>query len=101
MKKWFDDLKKLPEEKKKYIVWFIVGIIGLMLIIWWISSITTRFKQVDWSATKDNLNLPKENEEWTSISDLVPDITIEELLSIDKENSSEESKEDIQQESNE
>lgn len=102
MKKWLDDLKKLPEEKKKYVVWFIVSIIGLILIIWWVSSITMRFKQIDWSATKNNLNPPKQSEEWTNISDLVPDITIEELFSIDKENSSDEALEgDIQQESNE
>lgn len=36
---WIHKLQELPEKKRKFILWAVLGVIALVLLAWWINSI--------------------------------------------------------------
>lgn len=78
--KFIERMQSLPEEKRKTIFWLIVIIVGISLLIWWAKNLETRIKSFKSEKIKEELQLPKLEEELKSLPKFeMPEISDEEL----------------------
>jgi len=56
-------LQNLPERKRKIIFWLIVIIIGIFLFFGWVKSLETKIKSFKTEKIKEELKIPKLEEE--------------------------------------
>ena len=78
--KFIERMQSLPEEKRKAIFWLIVIIVGISLLIWWAKNLETRIKSFKSEKIKEELQLPKLEEELKSLPKFeMPEISDEEL----------------------
>lgn len=78
--KFIERIQNLPEEKRKTIFWLIVIIVGISLLIWWAKNLETRIKSFQSEKIKEELQLPKLEEELKSLPKFeMPEISEEEL----------------------
>jgi len=61
-------IQNLPEEKKKIILWIIVGIVALMLLIVWLKGTFEKIKNLSKEEVENKLNLLKIKEAFKNIS---------------------------------
>ena len=61
-------IQNLPEEKKKIILWIIVGVVALMLLIVWLKGTFEKIKNLSKEEVENKLNLLKIKEAFKNIS---------------------------------
>jgi hypothetical protein len=61
MDNFLKKIQSLPEERKKTILWSIVGVIALILFIWWAGNFKTKIENLN--AQGSNLKFPSIQEE--------------------------------------
>jgi hypothetical protein len=75
----------LPEEKRKIIFWLIVVIVGIFLLIWWVKNLQTHLKGFEPEKIKEELQLPKLEEELKNLPKFeAPEISEEELKKLEE-----------------
>jgi hypothetical protein len=78
--KFIERIQNLPEEKRKTIFWLIVIIVGISLLIWWAKNLQMQIKSFQSEKIKEELQLPKLEEELKSLPKFeMPEISDEEL----------------------
>lgn len=78
--KFIERMQNLPEEKRKTIFWLIVIIVGISLLIWWVKNLQMQIKSFQSEKIKEELQLPKLEEELKSLPKFeMPEISDEEL----------------------
>lgn len=78
--KFIERIQNLPEEKRKTIFWLIVIIVGISLLIWWAKNLQMQIKSFQSERIKEELQLPKLEEELKSLPRFkMPEISEEEL----------------------
>jgi hypothetical protein len=82
---FLNKIQNLPEEKRKTIFWLIVIIIGISLLIWWAKNLEMRIKGFESEKIKEELQLPKLEEELKNMPEFeIPEIPKEELKKIEE-----------------
>ena len=82
---FLNKIQNLPERKRKTIFWLIIIIIGISLLIWWAKNLEMRIKSFKSEKIKEELQLPKLEEELKSLPKFeVPEISEEELLKLEE-----------------
>ncbi len=83
--KFIERIQNLPEEKRKVIFWLVVIIIGISLFLGWIKSLEMKIKSFRTEKIKEELQLPKLEEELKSLPKFeVPEISEEELKKLEE-----------------
>lgn len=80
MREWFDQLKKLPLQKKKYILWGTTIIIAIVLVIFWLFSLPDRFEEVAWPEDLNQTKWSEDDTIWSKIDDRWLEWNIEDLF---------------------
>ncbi len=57
MKEWIQKARGLPLQQKQYILWGAVGLIGLVLLVWWVQASVNRWQEI--SRTREEIEQPK------------------------------------------
>lgn len=52
-------VQNLPEEKKKIILWIVVGFFGVILFFYWIGTVEKSLSGFDKEKTMENVNFPE------------------------------------------
>jgi len=82
---FLERIQNLPEEKRKIIFWLIVIIIGISVLAWWAKNLETRIKSFKSEKIKEELQLPKLEEELKSLPKFeVSEISEEELKKLEE-----------------
>ena len=82
---FFKKIQNLPEEKRKVIFWLAVIIIGISLFLGWVKSLEMKIKSFRTEKIKEELQLPKLEEELKSLPKFeVPEISEEELKKLEE-----------------
>jgi hypothetical protein len=80
MREWLNQLKKLPLQKKKYILWGVTIAFAVILIIFWLFSLKGRFEKVAWPDDLSQVQWPEDNDTWSEINDRWSEWNIEDLF---------------------
>ena len=84
-KSYLDYVRGLPEKKRKVIFWLAVIIIGISLFLGWVKSLEMKIKSFRTEKIKEELQLPKLEEELKSLPKFeVPEISEEELKKLEE-----------------
>jgi len=84
-KSYLDYVRGLPEEKRKVIFWLAVIIIGISLFLGWVKSLEMKIKSFRTEKIKEELQLPKLEEELKSLPKFeVSEISEEELKKLEE-----------------
>lgn len=82
---FLNKIQNLPEGKRKTIFWLIIIIVGISLLIWWAKNLETKIKSFKSEKIKEELQLPKLEEELKSLPKFeVPEISEEELKKLEE-----------------
>ena len=82
---FLNKIQNLPEGKRKTIFWLIIIIVGISLLIWWAKNLEMRIKSFKSEKIKEELQLPKLEEELKSLPKFeVPEISEEELKKLEE-----------------
>jgi len=82
---FLNKIQNLPEEKRRTIFWLIIIIVGISLLIWWAKNLEMRIKSFKSEKIKEELQLPKLEEELKSMPKFeMPEISDEELKKLEE-----------------
>lgn len=65
--KWYQKLRKLPERRKKAILWVTIIVIGIILLFFWAKTTAYRFHNLGQSNVESIINVPESGNVWTDI----------------------------------
>jgi len=82
---FLNKIQNLPEEKRRTIFWLIIIIVGISLLIWWAKNLEMRIKSFKSEKIREELQLPKLEEELKSMPKFeMPEISDEELKKLEE-----------------
>jgi len=77
---FLNKIQNLPEGKRKTIFWLIIIMVGIFLLIWWAKNLEMRIKSFKSEKIKEELQLPRLEEELKGLPKFeVPEASEEEL----------------------
>jgi Na+/melibiose symporter-like transporter len=77
--------QNLPESKRKIIFWVIIVVVGLGLLFWWVKITQMRLKSFKTEKIREELRLPKFEEELKGLQKFeTPEISEEELKELEE-----------------
>ena len=83
--RFIERIQNLPEEKRKAIFWLTVIIVGISLLIWWAKNLQMQIKSFQSEKIKEELQLPKLEEELKSLPRFeMPEASEEELKKLEE-----------------
>lgn len=83
--KFIERIQNLPEEKRKVIFWLAVIIIGISLFLGWVKSLEMKIKSFRTEKIKEELKIPRLEEELKGLQKLeMPETNQEELKKIEE-----------------
>lgn len=86
-----EKLQKLPERKRKIILWSVIIVIGFGLFMWWIKIVQKSLKSFPKEGFKKQLQLPSLEEKLKKIPEIempkieMPEISEEEFKKLEEE----------------
>jgi len=84
-KSYLDYVRGLPEKKRKVIFWLAVIIIGISLFLGWVKSLEMKIKSFRTEKIKEELKIPRLEEELKGLQKLeMPETSQEELKKIEE-----------------
>jgi len=82
---FFKKIQNLPEKKRKVIFWLAVIIIGISLFLGWVKSLEMKIKSFRTEKIKEELKIPRLEEELKGLQKLeMPETSQEELKKIEE-----------------
>ncbi len=65
--RWYQKVRKLPEKRKKLVLWIIIVFLGLVLLFFWARTTVYRFNNLSETNSESIIKIPESGGVWTDI----------------------------------